>query len=72
MIPEQSQLIKILREILCDKCFFASKEEYSRSGYSLELEPETAYRDIDYRNAELFDTPEKALDAYINKHYSKP
>lgn len=60
---------KILREILIGKCFYAAPRDFSRSGYSLEVEPETAYRDIELRDAVLFKTPEEALDFYMEKHY---
>ncbi len=40
---------------------------YGRVGYSLEVREETAIRDINYRNAAMFETAKEAINDAIEK-----
>jgi hypothetical protein len=60
----------ILRECLRERVFWTGGYgfgKFSREGYSLEVDEETAHRDIDYRNTPLYPTSDEAIDAFVAK-----
>jgi len=55
-----------LRELLAEMMFCtANRKEFDRHGYSCLVREESAIRDINYRNAPLFETPEEAINDAI-------
>lgn len=63
-----SDLLSILKERAWGT---AGRPEFKRQGYSYELTDDTAIRDINYRNAPLYPTREKALFAYWEKFHNR-
>ena len=68
---DAARTIDALKEILRDRCFYASptSKMYDRNGFSLMVDEDTAILAINYRNAPLHATFDEALEAAI-KHYT--
>lgn len=49
--------------------YSADRPEFDRQGYSMEIDEETALRDINYRDVPLYPTAEEAIFAFWNKHF---
>ena len=64
---DEARVIDTLKEILRDRCFYASptSKTYDRNGFSLMVNEDTAILDINYRNAPLHATFDEALEAAI-------
>lgn len=64
---DETRMIDTLKEILRDRCFYASptSKTYDRSGFSLMVDEDTAILDINYRNAPLHASFDEALEAAI-------
>jgi len=59
---------RILRELLKEVMFRTGDDpRYNRHGYSLRVEHETSFRDVNYRNAPLYPTADEAIDAEIKE-----
>ena len=66
-ILEAAQVMQAMYEALQERCFYAFAECYDRHGYSVDIDPNTAIRDINYRDAPLYPTSEEAVDAAIRE-----
>ena len=57
-----------MRELLEERCFGThGRKDFNRQGFSLFIDEETAIRDINYRNAVLYDTAKEAVEAAIKE-----
>lgn len=51
--------------------FYGNDGVIKNCGYSLEVDPDCAIRDIEYREYPLFETPEEAILDCYKTHYKK-
>lgn len=66
-IPRED-LLSMLKERVW---YSGGRKEFDRQGYSLDVNEETAIRDVNYRGASLFDTPEKAIyQSWLTYYYT--
>lgn len=56
---------------LADQCFYADPRHFKRSGYTLDAGRDTEIRDIEYRDAKVYPTPEEAVAAKIAEYQGK-
>ena len=65
--PVEAIREEVVRSLLLDRMFStAGRDVFDRQGYSLMIDEDTAIRDINYRDAVLYDTPEEALKAALS------
>lgn len=69
-----SKMCEKMRGALIDKAFWtAGRDVFDRQGWSLEVDEETAIRDVNYRSAKLFPTADAAIDDYLsNAEHTQP
>lgn len=66
MEPTETEKLRIL---LRERCFWTGQYgpgTFSREGYSILVDDETCFRDVNRRNAPLWPTPDAAIDAVLN------
>ena len=62
---------KDLIDMLKDSVWYSGGRDFGgKSGYSLEVDESTCYRDVLYDNVALHETPEDAIYEYWKAHYS--
>jgi hypothetical protein len=71
-ILEAAQVMQAMYNELKEGCFYAFAKCYDRHGYSLDVNWETAIRDINYRDAPLYPTSDEAVDAAIRSRLTAP
>lgn len=64
-IPRQDLLAMLLETVW----YSGNRREFDRQGYSLDVQEETAIRDVNYRNAPLFPTAEEAVIDHWRRYF---
>lgn len=65
-IPRKD-LISMLRD---SAWFTGGDSRFPKQGYSYDVCEETSFRDVLYRDEPVYPTPEEAMVAHWNRHYS--